>query len=93
MGSFLLRRLWTMCWTLALVSALIFWIVNLPPGDVLTNQINQLRASGEASSVARAVATACSVLFCTMFCKILVPFVLFEAFATKPRRSYRSPVL
>lgn len=54
MGSFLLRRLWTMCWTLALVSALVFWIVNLPPGDVLTNQINQLRASGEASSVARA---------------------------------------
>ena len=43
-----------MLWTLALVSILVFWIVNLPPGDVLTNQINQLRASGEASAVAKA---------------------------------------
>ena len=54
MTAYVLRRLWTMCWTLALVSALVFWIVNLPPGDVLTNQISQLRASGEAASVAKA---------------------------------------
>ncbi|MEO0682644.1 MAG: ABC transporter permease [Pseudomonadota bacterium] len=54
MGPYLIRRFWTMLWTLALVSVLIFWIVNLPPGDVLTNQINQLRASGEASAIAKA---------------------------------------
>ena len=54
MTRYVLRRLWTMVWTLLLVSVLVFWIVNLPPGDVLTNQINQLRASGEASSIARA---------------------------------------
>ena len=54
MTRYILRRLWTMVWTLMLVSVLVFWIVNLPPGDVLTNQINQLRASGEASSIARA---------------------------------------
>lgn len=54
MGPYLIRRCWTMLWTLALVSVLIFWIVNLPPGDVLTNQINQLRASGEASAIAKA---------------------------------------
>lgn len=54
MGRYILRRIWTMLWTLLLVSALIFWIVNLPPGDFLSNQIAQLRASGEASSVAKA---------------------------------------
>ena len=43
-----------MTWTLAVVSVLVFIIVNLPPGDFLSNQIAQLRASGEAASVARA---------------------------------------
>jgi peptide/nickel transport system permease protein len=52
--GYLLRRLWTMTWTLAVVSVLVFMIVNLPPGDILSNQIAQLRASGEAASVARA---------------------------------------
>jgi peptide/nickel transport system permease protein len=52
--SFFLRRLWAMVWTLAVVSVLVFVIVNLPPGDFLSNQIAQLRASGEAASVARA---------------------------------------
>lgn len=54
MLGYAVRRLWTMFWTLLVVSALVFWIVNLPPGDVLTNQISQLRASGEAASVAKA---------------------------------------
>lgn len=54
MGRYILRRLWTMVWTLLLVSMLIFWIVNLPPGDVITNQIQQLQASGEASAIAKA---------------------------------------
>lgn len=54
MLGFLIRRLWAMTWTLAVVSVLVFVIVNLPPGDFLSNQIAQLRASGEAASVARA---------------------------------------
>ena len=54
MGRYVLKRCWTMLWTLMLVSILIFWIVNLPPGDVLSNQIQQLRASGEGASVAKA---------------------------------------
>lgn len=54
MLAFILRRSVTMVWTLAVVSAIVFVIVNLPPGDILSNQITQLRASGEASSVARA---------------------------------------
>ena len=54
MAAYALRRFWTMLWTLLLVSMLIFCIVNLPPGDVLTNQIQQLQASGEAASVSKA---------------------------------------
>ncbi|MEO1000187.1 MAG: ABC transporter permease, partial [Pseudomonadota bacterium] len=54
MTRFILRRCVTMVWTLLIVSGLVFWIVNLPPGDIITNQIQQLMASGEASSVARA---------------------------------------
>ncbi|MEM9012650.1 MAG: ABC transporter permease [Pseudomonadota bacterium] len=54
MLRFILRRSITMVWTLLVVSALVFWIVNLPPGDILSNQINSLMASGEASSVERA---------------------------------------
>lgn len=54
MAAYVVRRFWTMLWTLLLVSGLVFWIVNLPPGDFLSNQIAQLRASGEAASVAKA---------------------------------------
>ncbi|MFN3642449.1 MAG: ABC transporter permease [Gemmobacter sp.] len=54
MLSFVIRRVWAMLWTLAVVSVLIFVIVNLPPGDFLSNQIAQLRVSGEAASIARA---------------------------------------
>ncbi len=54
MLGYFVRRVWTMIWTLAVVSVLVFIIVNLPPGDILSNQIAQLRASGEAASVARA---------------------------------------
>ena len=54
MAVYIARRCITMLWTLLLVSALVFWIVNLPPGDFLSNQIAQLRASGEAASVAKA---------------------------------------
>ena len=52
--KFAFRRLATMLLTLLLVSALIFLIINLPPGDYLTNQIAELRSTGQESGVAKA---------------------------------------
>ena len=54
MIGFLLRRVLTMAVTLAIISALVFFIIKLPPGDFLTNQIAELRAQGEAASIAKA---------------------------------------
>jgi peptide/nickel transport system permease protein len=51
---FLLRRTVTMFVTLLIISALVFFIIKLPPGDFLSNQIAELRAQGEADSVAKA---------------------------------------
>ncbi len=47
-------RLFTMLVTLWVVSILIFFIINLPPGDYLSNQIAELRATGQASAVEQA---------------------------------------
>ena len=52
--KFAFRRLVTMIMTLLLVSALIFLIINLPPGDYLSNQIAELRSTGQESGVAKA---------------------------------------
>ena len=49
-----LRRLVTMALTLLAISALVFVIIKLPPGDYLTNRIMELRATGDATSVAKA---------------------------------------
>ena len=54
MIRYLGRRLLTMAGTLAIVSALVFIIVNLPPGDFLSNQIATLQATGEEGSIAKA---------------------------------------
>ncbi|HZH53186.1 MAG TPA: ABC transporter permease [Microvirga sp.] len=54
MIRFLLRRIVTMGVTLLIISALVFFIIKLPPGDFLTNQIAELRAQGESASVAKA---------------------------------------
>ncbi len=51
---FLARRVLTMAVTLLVISALVFFIIKLPPGDFLTNQIAELRAQGEAASAAKA---------------------------------------
>lgn len=50
----ILRRLLTMAVTLLIISALVFFVIKLPPGDYLTNRIMELRATGEAGSVAKA---------------------------------------
>lgn len=49
-----ISRCATMVMTLVVVSVLIFWIINLPPGDYLSNQIAEFRASGQQSLVAKA---------------------------------------
>jgi peptide/nickel transport system permease protein len=54
MIRFLFRRFVTMAVTLLVISALVFVIIKLPPGDFLTNQIAELRAQGEAASAQRA---------------------------------------
>ncbi|MEO9822558.1 MAG: ABC transporter permease, partial [Paracoccaceae bacterium] len=47
-------RLVTMFMTLFVVSILVFIIINLPPGDYLSNQIAELRATGQEEGVAQA---------------------------------------
>jgi peptide/nickel transport system permease protein len=42
--------------TLLIISALIFIIIKLPPGDYLSNQIEELRAQGDQASIAKAEA-------------------------------------
>ncbi|MGO4526223.1 ABC transporter permease [Microvirga sp. 2MCAF35] len=54
MIRFLSRRVVTMAVTLLIISALVFFIIKLPPGDFLTNQIAELRAQGESASIAKA---------------------------------------
>jgi peptide/nickel transport system permease protein len=52
--GYVIKRLYTMAGTLIVVSAVVFLIINLPPGDYLSNQIAELRATGQAAGVARA---------------------------------------
>ncbi|MCL5778147.1 ABC transporter permease [Limibaculum sp. FT325] len=56
MMRFLLRRTVTMLLTLVAISALVFIIINLPPGNYVTNQIAEMRSSGEAAGIERAAA-------------------------------------
>jgi peptide/nickel transport system permease protein len=54
MIAFLLRRILTMAVTLLIISALVFFIIKLPPGDYLTNLIMELRAQNDNASIAKA---------------------------------------
>ena len=56
MLTFLLRRMATMAVTLLAISALVFVIINLPPGNYISNQIAGMQAGGEAAGVAQAEA-------------------------------------
>jgi peptide/nickel transport system permease protein len=51
---FLLRRFATMLVTLAAISVLIFVIINLPEGNYLSNQIAEMKATGEEAGIAKA---------------------------------------
>ena len=50
---FAVFRFITMLMTLVVVSALVFFIMNLPPGDYLSNLIAELRATGQESGIAK----------------------------------------
>jgi peptide/nickel transport system permease protein len=52
--TFLVRRLATMALTLGVISALIFLIINLPPGNYLSNQIAEMQATGEQEGIDKA---------------------------------------
>ena len=54
MLKYLIRRVMVMVPTLLAISAIVFIIIKLPPGDYLTNQIAELAAEGDASSQAKA---------------------------------------
>ena len=54
MIRYVLRRVFTMAVTLLFISLLIFIVIKLPPGDYITNQIDELRAQGETASIAKA---------------------------------------
>ena len=47
MLTYLSRRLLTMILTLLVISALVFIIIQLPPGDYLSSYIAQLQSQGE----------------------------------------------
>ncbi|MEM1345546.1 MAG: ABC transporter permease [Pseudomonadota bacterium] len=56
MIAYLIRRLATMLVTLVAISALVFVIINLPPGNYLSNRIAEMQSSGEAAGISQAQA-------------------------------------
>ena len=56
MLGYLVRRILLIIPTLILTSILIFFLVQLPPGDFLTYKIMELRESGDASAIAEVAA-------------------------------------
>ena len=56
MGRYMLRRFGLMLVTLAAVSFVTFWIIQLPPGDYVSTMVAQAEARGEAFSPEQIVA-------------------------------------
>ncbi|MCI4666365.1 MAG: ABC transporter permease [Neomegalonema sp.] len=55
MLRFLIFRTLAMMGSLLLISALIFFIINLPEGDFISNQIAELKATGQENLIAEAL--------------------------------------
>jgi peptide/nickel transport system permease protein len=51
---YLIRRFATMLLTLAVISVLVFIIINLPPGNYLSNQIMEMQSTGDNESARKA---------------------------------------
>lgn len=54
MLKFIVRRVLLMVPTLFVISALVYFIIDLPPGDCVTSQIDELLARGDADALTRA---------------------------------------
>ena len=54
MLKFIVRRVLLMIPTLFVISALVYFIIDLPPGDCVTAQVDELLARGDADALARA---------------------------------------
>ena len=54
MLKFIVRRVLLMIPTLFVISALVYFIIDLPPGDCVTSQIDELLARGDADALVRA---------------------------------------
>lgn len=48
MLKFILRRILIMIPTVLIISAIVFWVIQLPPGDYMTTYISSMEASGES---------------------------------------------
>jgi len=53
MLTYIVRRLLIMVPTLLVISAVVFFIIQLPPGDYLTSYVAELQSQGEAVSAAK----------------------------------------
>ena len=54
MLQFIVRRVLLMIPTLFVISALVYFIIDLPPGDCVTSQIDELLARGDPDAPVRA---------------------------------------
>jgi peptide/nickel transport system permease protein len=54
MLNFIVRRILLMVPTLFIISALVYFIIDLPPGDCVTSQVAELLARGDADAMVRA---------------------------------------
>ena len=50
MFTYLIRRILLMIPTLLVISALVFIIIQLPPGDYLSNQMSELQRQGDSAA-------------------------------------------
>ena len=51
MLNYIIRRVLIMIPTLAVISVLVFVIIQLPPGDIITSRLEQLQAEGQEISI------------------------------------------
>jgi len=54
MLKFIVRRVLLMIPTLFIISALVYFIIDLPPGDCVSSQVDELLARGDADALVRA---------------------------------------
>ena len=56
MVNYIIRRILIMIPTLAVISVLVFTIIQLPPGDIITSRLQELQAEGQDISEEQIIA-------------------------------------